>query len=174
MDTCKVYFCKEDKFVRVSPGTTILEAQRLAGLDPNAPCGGQGTCGKCMVTLIKGNDRELVKACQTQVTEDVEVETLAGEQEHAILAQGLSRQLPLDPVLKVKNVTIPKMALGKSWSQWERLQMAMTESFGEPVTHLLPDLTLASDLYEMLREGDTWQVVLGKNRVLSKIGRAHV
>lgn len=32
--------------VSVEAGTTLLQAERLAGLSPNAPCGEKGTCGK--------------------------------------------------------------------------------------------------------------------------------
>ena len=167
MKEFEVYFSKEGKTVRVSPGTTVLEAQRLAGLDPNAPCGGQGTCGKCRVEVICGDRRETVKACQTKITENMTVVTLEGEQGHAILAQGTSRKIALDPTLRVGMVTIPKMPLGESWSQWERIRMALAQTFGEQDVHLAPDFQLASSLYDMLREGDTWHVVLGRNRILS-------
>ena len=167
MGKCTVSFIKEGIQVSVEPGTTVLEAQRMAGLDPNAPCGGQGTCGKCKVNLITKAGKTCVKACQEKITEDLTVETLTGESDHAILAQGISRKLPLDPVLRVVTVTIPKMELGKSFSQWERLKMAIEDSVGEKLPHLKYDLKLASDLYELLRQGDTWQVVLGRNRILS-------
>ena len=47
----QVYFVRENKRIEVPEGTTVLEAQRLAGLRPDAPCGGAGTCGKCQVTI---------------------------------------------------------------------------------------------------------------------------
>ena len=166
MDTYQVYFKREDKKVRVSPGTTILEAQRLADLDPNAPCGGQGTCGKCVVTLIRGESREEVKACQFQIREDITVETRTEEKGHAILAQGSARAVSLDPLLRWGSVTIPKMELGKSDSQWERLKNALTDSFHQDFHHLKPDLQLASDLYSLLRQGNTFHVILGKDRIL--------
>lgn len=42
-------FTKEKTEVTVKEGTTVLEAERIAGLSPDAPCGGAGKCGKCMV-----------------------------------------------------------------------------------------------------------------------------
>jgi uncharacterized 2Fe-2S/4Fe-4S cluster protein (DUF4445 family) len=42
------------KKVFVLPGTPLLEAAARAGLVFNAPCGGQGTCGKCRVRVIQG------------------------------------------------------------------------------------------------------------------------
>ena len=32
--------------VEVPTGTTLLQAMIAAGLHPDAPCGGKGTCGK--------------------------------------------------------------------------------------------------------------------------------
>ena len=33
--------------MEVPLGVTVLEAEIRAGLEPDAPCGGQGSCGKC-------------------------------------------------------------------------------------------------------------------------------
>ena len=53
--------------VQVPAGTTLLQAQIMAGLKPDAPCGGHGTCKKCTVRLADGRE---VLACQTQVQQD--------------------------------------------------------------------------------------------------------
>ena len=53
-------------------GTTVLEAERIAGLSPDAPCGGAGKCGKCMVKI----NGAVEKACQTKITTDIEVEAI--------------------------------------------------------------------------------------------------
>jgi ferredoxin len=47
--------------VQVEPGTALLDAARLAGVDLEAPCGGKGTCGRCNVRVAAGSvetDRE--------------------------------------------------------------------------------------------------------------------
>ncbi|GHV76790.1 ferredoxin [Spirochaetia bacterium] len=36
------------------PGETLLETARKAGVDIDAPCSGNGTCGKCRVRLLEG------------------------------------------------------------------------------------------------------------------------
>lgn len=38
----------------VASGTELLAAARAAGVDIDAPCGGKGTCGKCMVRIVAG------------------------------------------------------------------------------------------------------------------------
>ena len=53
--------------VTVPEGTTLLRAQIQAGLGPDAPCGGRGSCGKCRVTLQDGRE---VLACQAPVEGD--------------------------------------------------------------------------------------------------------
>ena len=47
--------------VKVSPGTTILEAARLAGIELVAVCGGAATCGRCKVRLCQGLFRRPLK-----------------------------------------------------------------------------------------------------------------
>ena len=80
MNTYRVLFTKEKTEVTVKEGTTVLEAERIAGLSPDVPCGGAGKCGKCMVKI----NGAVEKACQTKITADTEVETLEKESEHRI------------------------------------------------------------------------------------------
>ena len=70
-----VTFYPEDKVVTVPEGTDLLQAQILAKLRPDAPCGGKGTCGKCKVLL----DGKEVLACQTPVHRDMVVHTVRKE-----------------------------------------------------------------------------------------------
>lgn len=69
-----VRFLPADISVSVEEGTSLLQAQIAAGLRPDAPCAGRGTCGKCKVTLQAGTE---VLACQTFVDRDMTVTTAA-------------------------------------------------------------------------------------------------
>lgn len=51
MATYSVHFDPGDKTVVVPAGTMIAEAARLAGIELNQPCGGQGRCGRCAVIV---------------------------------------------------------------------------------------------------------------------------
>ena len=43
----------------------LLDVLRRNGLNITAPCGGQGICGKCMVTLLEPDgERDRVLACK--------------------------------------------------------------------------------------------------------------
>lgn len=53
-DLHEVEFLPAKIKVAVTGGTSLLEAARIAGLRPEAPCNGRGTCGKCRV-LAEGN-----------------------------------------------------------------------------------------------------------------------
>ena len=46
-----VLFHPDGVSVSVETGTSVLEAMIAAGLAPDAPCGGKGTCGKCRVSI---------------------------------------------------------------------------------------------------------------------------
>lgn len=94
MSTFQVTFSREGKTVAAEAGTTLLQAAIDAGLEPNAPCGGQGRCGKCTVRVA---GREVL-ACQTVVEADLTVETEEENREYArILEEGLFRPVALAP-----------------------------------------------------------------------------
>lgn len=89
-----VRFVREGREAQVEEGTTLLAAEIAAGLVPDAPCGGQGKCGKCKVKL----DGEIVSACRTVITGDCAVETLHDEEKSAkILKNGNIRRVPCEP-----------------------------------------------------------------------------
>ncbi len=79
-----VTFMPQGVSVEVEPGTSLLSAQIQAGLHPDAPCGGKGTCGKCRVAI----NGETVLACQTPVTQSMTV-WLSRAEQAVILTQGM-------------------------------------------------------------------------------------
>lgn len=79
-----VTFMPQGVSVEVEPGTSLLSAQIQAGLHPDAPCGGKGTCGKCRVRL----GQQEVLACQTPVIQPMTV-WLPEKEATIILTQGL-------------------------------------------------------------------------------------
>jgi len=72
-----VRFLPGDVCIQAAAGENLLEAARKAGVHPNAPCGGRGTCGKCLARLEHTPEKLTVKACQTAVTEDMTVRFLS-------------------------------------------------------------------------------------------------
>lgn len=88
-----VTFVNLDKQISVTQDTTVLQAARQLGIELTAPCGGNGTCGKCKVK-VNGNE---MLACQTKVDADMTVE-LPQKADAKILTSGQTVALPLDPV----------------------------------------------------------------------------
>ena len=43
------------KRIEVLPQTRLLDAARQAGVELDASCGGDGTCGKCLVRVTSGD-----------------------------------------------------------------------------------------------------------------------
>ena len=82
-----VRFDTLDEPVAVPTGTLLVEAARIAGVDIQQPCGGQGRCGRCAVRVESGLvrrrsslrlsqddlDAGFALACQTVVEGDVAV-----------------------------------------------------------------------------------------------------
>jgi uncharacterized 2Fe-2S/4Fe-4S cluster protein (DUF4445 family) len=86
----------DGRSVSVPPGTTVLEAARRLSLGIESPCGGNGTCGKCGVSI--GGETAL--ACQSAITAPVEITTEKKEDENKtlqILSGGSSFKYPLKP-----------------------------------------------------------------------------
>ena len=100
----KVYFVREEISIEVPVGTSVLEAEIQAGLAPDVPCGGQGTCGKCLVKV----DGKPVLACQTKVEKDCQVEIPGKKNRGKILSEGFSRKVNFQPELQVKTVWLEK------------------------------------------------------------------
>lgn len=115
-ETVEVVFQPYGKRVRAQKGATLLEASQLAGLDIRSVCGGKGECGKCRVTINKGQvsvssfhdekfltPQELSEgyhiACKTRLLSDVEVgippETRIEKQQ--ILTQAVISKIELNP-----------------------------------------------------------------------------
>ncbi len=74
-------------------GTNLLQALRSAGILLDAPCGGNGKCGKCTVTA----DGTEVLACQTTVSEDMEVVVPEGRGLH-VMQIGIEAVGKMDPL----------------------------------------------------------------------------
>lgn len=160
----QVYFIREKKNVTVPEGTTVLEAQRLAGLRPDAPCGGAGTCGKCRV-IINGRN---VQACRTPVTEDLQVETISASalEDAVILTEGFSRPVAFRPGITVHSIELQKTVPGDKRSDWERMLAALGDAGVPDTEHFLPDPELSSSLYERCMQGGTWHVVHTEHEIL--------
>jgi uncharacterized 2Fe-2S/4Fe-4S cluster protein (DUF4445 family) len=79
-----IIFQPSGKTIDVPRGTELLEAAREAQIEIEAPCGGKGTCGKCIARIISGKvesdnlgvlspaavSRGYVLSCQTKILDE--------------------------------------------------------------------------------------------------------
>jgi uncharacterized 2Fe-2S/4Fe-4S cluster protein (DUF4445 family) len=79
-----ITFQPSGKSIDVDPGTELLDAAKLANIEIATPCGGKGSCGKCLVSIVSGelntNHTEIlseteqkegfVQACRTKILDD--------------------------------------------------------------------------------------------------------
>ncbi|GAP13621.1 uncharacterized metal-binding protein [Longilinea arvoryzae] len=110
--------------IAVEAGTALIEAIRQAGVEINAVCNGNGTCGACQVRLIQGALSPLTSietglltpgeqtagirlACQARALDDCRVEippeTLATRQR--LQVEGLRLPFREDPLITALDVT---------------------------------------------------------------------
>lgn len=100
MDKFKVILNDEIE-VMVEEGRNLLEVELEAGLEPDAICGGRGTCGRCKVKITRGSKTTEELACRVKVTEDMEVELLSQASDHKILMTGMDREVNINPGISV-------------------------------------------------------------------------
>ena len=96
MQTYHVLIKPSDISIDAQEGEDLLSVQIRAGLQPDAPCSGQGTCGKCLVDVQVGETYHTVKACQYEVHEDLTIR-VHEKKEFNILESGIKRQIDLEP-----------------------------------------------------------------------------
>jgi uncharacterized 2Fe-2S/4Fe-4S cluster protein (DUF4445 family) len=140
-------------------GDTLLAVAQRAGIVLNATCGGEGSCGNCIVRVMDGavsppnltEEAELGKeqvehgwrlACQTEVQGDVRIhippESLATAQRTQ--TEGQSLPIELAPAVRAVTVTLLPPNLADLRSDGSRLRDALN----------LPDLTAPASVLRML------------------------
>ena len=127
----RVRFLPADVAVEVPAGTFIHEAAIRAGLlDLELPCGGEGTCGQCLVEIA---DRPAM-ACQTRVSADVEVRIpesrdvalrVVGDSHFLVSEDLLPAREQLSPLFRRERLAIPPASIEEHYSDWKRLVRAL-------------------------------------------------
>lgn len=132
--------------VDIQPGITLLECAQQAGVEINAVCGGNGTCGMCKVLLVRGKfsalnelERSLLDAgeleqglrlaCQVEVMADARVqfppESLASLQRLQLEGQTVSTRL--HPAIQVLELDLAEVDLASLAANPESLSVLMKE-----------------------------------------------
>jgi uncharacterized 2Fe-2S/4Fe-4S cluster protein (DUF4445 family) len=178
--SCLLCLQPEGRTCTVPAGTTVEEALHRLGARLVAPCGGEGTCGKCRVqaagelTSPTPSERALLSseelengvrlACQARLNGRVEVSVPAGSlaPEMRILLDGTIRQVPLEPSTSKKVVRQTPQTLSEPYARLEHLRRC-----GDLRADVRADLDLLRRLPAVLdTAGDTVTVTLWEDLLL--------
>ena len=164
-----ITFKPSDITIDVPAGTDLLQAARQAGVDIDAPCGGKGTCGKCLVKVVSGNlgtgggsvlDKDdqpgIVQACTTVVGDGPVVIDVpngvgyeGGKFAEDVGTHDASSAIAPDPATLLVAVTIPEAGLDAVEPDAERLTKSLLPHIG--TKGLIVPLNVLQLLPETLR-----------------------
>jgi uncharacterized 2Fe-2S/4Fe-4S cluster protein (DUF4445 family) len=179
----KVILLPFETSVEVPTGTNLLEAIKAANLPLKATCGGQGTCGDCVVQVVRGDCKRKSSAalaerlfaqgfslaCLTEITENLVIELpqfeelalekvvdskFFDEQKHRI-----SGVFEVDPPLKKTDLLLPSPSLEASSSDLWRLERELQKRY--------PGLRLDCEYYALKKlphaarkdQGNIWAIL---------------
>jgi uncharacterized 2Fe-2S/4Fe-4S cluster protein (DUF4445 family) len=186
-----VLFQPNNIMMEVDAGVDLLTAARQANIEIKCSCGGDGTCGKCLVKVLSGLVKQKSSvssvpvregysiACQTLVLGDVQIEVpsfsrLVGHQvlmdskcDMLMDAPDLPPRYKFKPLCQKATLQLTPPSLIDPTSDTSRLLMAL-----KSVTGIDADL----DLYQIRRLGETlrqsgWHVDVTFAQIANK---AHV
>ncbi|MCC6680994.1 MAG: DUF4445 domain-containing protein [Phycisphaeraceae bacterium] len=160
--------------VRVPTGTLMIEAARLAGVDIQQPCGGQGRCGRCAVQVTEGSVRRrstlrlstediaagYALACQSVIEGDCAI-TIPPQQkiERLLTTDRMIGEVTAPPGYSTAAQPMRRVALTLTppdmqdqTDDWSRLQTALRQKTG--IGTFQVSLTLLRRIGAVLRAGD--------------------
>lgn len=144
--------------IAVPPGTVLLAAARQAGVEIQSPCGGEGTCGKCIVRVLSGEVDSsglgvlsrsevadgYVLSCHAKVlTQDVVIEVPeqigtaggkfsdAAEDAHLIRKDLLPQRWDYDPMAVKWLIEVPEARLEDGLADLDRFTRAIQRHWGK-------------------------------------------
>ncbi|MFH0727878.1 MAG: ASKHA domain-containing protein [Pseudomonadota bacterium] len=176
-----VNFMPEGKSVRVSDGTTLLDAALSVGVHLNASCGGKGLCGKCKLIVEAGQierrpeevllltEKEkkdnYVLACMSGVAGDVTVripeETLEKKLKVAGMGKELTEKLKglvttIQPILMEIPLELEPPSLDDSVSDLDRLNRGLKKE-GLDIARLNIGIGVIRELAAVMRD-ENWKI----------------
>ena len=159
--------------VDVDNGTELLDAARKAGISIESPCGGKGTCGKCLVRVISGEINSeaqgslpesalidgYVLACKSRILDDdviVEIPaqqgrthgkfTDANDDAKLVRHELLPKNWQYDPLAVKWFIDVPEPELDDGLSDLDRLTKSIQKDWGKhEIVYQLPVIRKVAD-----------------------------
>ena len=191
----KVTFLPEQRNIEVKKETRILDALNKAGIDIDVPCGGEGTCGKCKILIVKGappagsvekkflTDKEIAEgyrlACQTKLIQDTIIEIPSEVRlnlKEFLLSRAkgdvcnTSNVFHPDNNLRKIYIELERPSINNQVSDWENIKDVLSQKKinNEPVpANLSVPLQILQKIPILIREADyKITVTLFQNRII--------
>ncbi|UCE06731.1 MAG: DUF4445 domain-containing protein [bacterium] len=171
-----VTFKPSNKTIEVPSGTELLDAARKAEIEIDSPCGGKGTCCKCIVRIIAGEvdseslgllpkkaiDNGYLLACQTKVKdipltieipeqEEIKGGKFVGTSDDAFLVhqEFLPEDVKRNPLPKKFNISVAEPQLEDGLSDIDRLTRTIQKEIGEK--EIIYPLSIIRNVADTLR-----------------------
>jgi len=167
MEPCTITLAPDGESCQAAKGTALQQALAQLGVEITAPCGGEGTCGKCRVQVLSGNvdsvhpeERSLLAqgelaagtrlACRVRIQGAVEVSVPAATRTSAIrvLPGGSRRQIELAPAVTKRAVVMAEQTLEAAHARLEHLRQC-----GDLRADLRADVDLLRQLPNLIPYG---------------------
>ena len=91
MNTYRITILPDQQIIQANEGENLLQVLQKNNLAPDAPCGGNGTCGKCTVYI----DEKKALACQTVIHRNMSV-CIPEKNRLQILTHGITEKIQPD------------------------------------------------------------------------------
>ncbi len=181
-EACAIKFLPDEATTVVPCGMTVAEAAARAGVFISQPCGGRGTCGKCVVRCVEGELTEPTEAerkaldpeqlaqgyrlaCQARVKSfaTIEVPDTSRTLERKEISLIRSRSFRFQPNVFECLVQVEEATIGNQVSDLDRLRAALTRRFDLP-----PSLTALRNIPAAVRgPGNSVRVTAVNGRIVS-------
>ncbi|MEA2016236.1 MAG: ASKHA domain-containing protein [Actinomycetota bacterium] len=182
-----IKFIPGKKSIKVPHGYNLLKAIKDCGIGIESPCGGVGTCGRCLVRIKEGKvgtkktrfisaEEEksgYVLSCLSRVESDLVVETFLKSEVSAKIEKGIFTEIEskkysdinrseissvkIKPWIEKAAITVQKPSLSYATSDLFRLKKSIRDNLG--VKDCRVPIRLIKEIPDILR-GKNWEVTV--------------
>jgi uncharacterized 2Fe-2S/4Fe-4S cluster protein (DUF4445 family) len=182
----KIKFLPIDRVCFSENGETVLEAAMKSGIHINASCGGNASCGKCRIKVLKGNapsgvhpeiseleyDSGIRLACMTTPHSDMTIEVPLESQVDKLVLKRRSEVTSIlsasdigelvtgwevDPAVSKRYIEFEPPSIEDNISDFGRLARALKEKCG--IDGITADFKVLTKLSKVLRDAD-WKATI--------------
>lgn len=173
----KVTFKRENITVEVDENIPLLDVAKIAKVDIEAPCGGKGTCGKCVVRILEGEVHSdslgalsksaisdgYILACKSKIVDSdiiVEIPEQIGREsgkftdvnEDILLVKEdlFPKNWDFNPLSIKWSIDVPEAELEDGYSDFDRLRLRVLQDWGK--NEIVCDLSIIRILADTLRK----------------------